>query len=76
MRKDNSLLVNISAREGQYANMPDSRSYLLQLPCSAIPQRVIYDGKELDYNFIGEELTLEIPMGELACNRSHKREIV
>ena len=75
-KKGNSMLVNISAREGKYNNNPETRDYLLKMVGSAVPVKVLANGKEVDFNYVGEELTLEIPLGELACDAAHQIEIV
>ena len=67
-REGNVQTVVIGKREGAYEGMPETRKYQLKVLSSAIPQSVTLNGKEVPYEYQGEEFALLVDLGETPCN--------
>lgn len=64
----NTFKINIAAREGVYQDMKTTNKYEIMLYGVAIPKSIIFGGKEIDYKYTGENLSLLIDLGEQNCN--------
>ena len=50
--------IVIGKREGQYKNMPVSRSFKVKVLSSLVPQSVTVNGQPAKYEYLGEEFAL------------------
>ena len=68
----NTFKINIDARKGEYKNMKTERDYEVVLYGVAIPKSVVFDGKEISYEYSGENLSLLINLGKQNCNKAQE----
>jgi hypothetical protein len=54
---NNEQLIEIFPAEGKYNGMPERRAYKVILPGVLPPEKIICNGKELNYEYDGEKLT-------------------
>ena len=48
--------------------MPAHRQYRLKLVASAVPEKVIVDGKQTDFEYDGNNLSLIVDIPETDCS--------
>lgn len=72
---DGSLCVKIGARKGEYSGMPSHRQYRLKLVASAVPEKVTVDGKQTDFEYDGNKLSLLVNIPETDCSKEKVVEI-
>ena len=73
---DGTLRVSIGARKGEYSGMPAHRQYRLKLVASAVPEKVIVDGKPTDFEYDGNNLSLIVDIPETDCSKAKTIEVV
>lgn len=64
----NVLNVTIGARNGKYADMPAQRQFKLKIVASAVPEKVSVNGKDVDFEYDGNALSLLVDIPETNCN--------
>ena len=64
---DRSLTVQIAPRKGQYAGMPANRKFQVVVMASAVPDKVLADGKETSWTYDGNSLSLIIDVPNTDC---------
>ena len=64
---EGTLRVSIGARKGEYSGMPAHRQYRLKLVASAVPEKVIVDGKQTAFEYDGNNLSLTVDIPETDC---------
>lgn len=72
---DGTLCVKIGARKGKYSGMPSHRQYRLKLVASAVPEKVTVDGKQTDFEYDGNKLSLLVNIPETDCSKEKVVEI-
>lgn len=72
---DGSLCVKIGARKGEYSGMPSRRQFRLKLVASAVPEKVTVDGKQTDFEYDGNKLSLLVDIPETDCSKEKVVEI-
>lgn len=72
---DGTLCVKIGARKGEYSGMPSHRQYRLKLVASAVPEKVTVDGKQTDFEYDGNNLSLLVDIPETDCSKEKVVEI-
>ena len=72
---DGTLCVKIGARKGEYSGMPSHRQYKLKLVASAVPEKVTVDGKQTDFDYDGNKLSLLVDIPETDCSKEKVVEI-
>ena len=72
---DGTLCVKIGARKGEYSGMPSHRQYRLKLVASAVPEKVTVDGKQTDFDYDGNNLSLLVNIPETDCSKEKVVEI-
>ena len=72
---DGTLCVKIGARKGEYSGMPSHRQYRLKLVASAVPEKVTVDGKQTDFDYDGNKLSLLVDIPETDCSKEKVVEI-
>ena len=72
---DGTLCVKIGARKGEYSGMPSHRQYRLKLVASAVPEKVTVDGKQTDFEYDGNKLSLLVNIPETDCSKEKVVEI-
>lgn len=72
---DGTLCVKIGARKGEYSGMPSHRQYRLKLVASAVPEKVTVDGKQTDFDYDGNNLSLLVDIPETDCSKEKVVEI-
>ena len=72
---DGTLCVKIGARKGEYSGMPSHRQYRLKLVASAVPEKVTVDGKQTDFCYDGNKLSLLVNIPETDCSKEKVVEI-
>ena len=72
---DGTLCVKIGARKGEYSGMPSRRQFRLKLVASAVPEKVTVDGKQTDFCYDGNNLTLLVNIPETDCSKEKVVEI-
>ena len=73
---EGTLRVSIGARKGEYSGMPAHRQYRLKLVASAVPEKVIVDGKQTDFEYDGNNLSLIVDIPETDCSKAKTIEVV
>ena len=73
---EGTLRVSIGARKGEYSGMPARRQYRLKLVASAVPEKVIVDGKQTDFEYDGNNLSLMVDIPETDCSKAKTIEVV
>lgn len=73
---EGTLRVSIGARKGEYCGMPAHRQYRLKLVASAVPEKVIVDGKQTDFEYDGNNLCLMVDIPETDCSKAKTIEVV
>ena len=73
---DGTLRVSIGARKGEYSGMPAHRQYRLKLVASAVPEKVVVDGKQTDFEYDGNNLSLMVDIPETDCSNEKTIEVV
>lgn len=68
-RQGQEQTVVIGRHEGQYADMPSSRSFKVKLLSSLVPQSVTVNGHPAKYVYSGEEFALVIDLPAMPCNQ-------
>lgn len=61
-KQGNTYFANIYPAEGNY--IPASRNITLKFVASDVPQHVYCNGKEIDWNYDGDNFTLVVPLPE------------
>ena len=64
-----TLHVRIGARSGSYRDMPANRQFSLKLMASAVPEKVVVDGKPAEFTYDGNNLSLNIGIAETDCSK-------
>ena len=72
---DGTLCVKIGARKGEYSGMPSHRQYRLKLVASAVPEKVTVNGKQTDFDYDGNNLSLLVNIPETDCSKEKVVEI-
>ena len=72
---DGTLCVKIGARKGEYSGMPSRRQFRLKLVASAVPEKVTVDGKQTDFEYDGNKLSLLVNIPETDCSKEKVVEI-
>lgn len=72
---DGSLCIKIGARKGEYSGMPSHRQFRLKLVASAVPEKVTVDGKQTDFEYDGNKLSLLVNIPETDCSKEKVVEI-
>ena len=67
-RSGNELKVTIGQRNGKYAEMPAQRQFKLKVVASAVPEKVSVNGKDVDFEYDGNALSLLVDIPETDCN--------
>ena len=75
-RQGQEQTVVIGRREGQYADMPSSRSFKVKLLSSLVPQSVTVNGHPAKYVYSGEEFALVIDLPAMPCNQEKVVKVV
>lgn len=75
-RNANILKVTVGARQGSYEGMPTTRKYSVKVLCSALPEKVTLNGKEIPYRYDAKELALIADLPITAAGVSKEVEIV
>ena len=70
-RSGAQLTVTIDARKGEYKDMPAKRHYSVALPCQKAPKSVSVDGKNVNYDYDGNNLEAVIDLGDIECSTQH-----
>ncbi len=65
----NKLTVTLSPRTGKYDDMPATRRISLKIHGYRPPESVTLDGKAIASTYDGNDLTLNIPVGDISCDR-------
>ena len=73
---EGTLRVSIGARKGEYCGMPAHRQYRLKLVASAVPEKVVVDGKQTDFEYDGNNLSLIVDIPETDCSKAKTIEVV
>ena len=73
---EGTLRVSIGARKGEYSGMPAHRQYRLKLVASAVPEKVVVDGKQTDFKYDGNNLSLMVDIPETDCSKEKTIEVV
>ena len=73
---EGTLRVSIGARKGEYCGMPAHRQYRLKLVASAVPEKVVVDGKQTDFEYDGNNLSLMVDIPETDCSNEKTIEVV
>ena len=73
---EGTLRVSIGARKGEYSGMPARRQYRLKLVASAVPEKVVVDGKQADFEYDGNNLSLMVDIPETDCSKAKTIEVV
>ena len=73
---EGTLRVSIGARKGEYSGMPARRQYRLKLVASAVPEKVVVDGKQTDFEYDGNNLSLMVDIPETDCSKAKTIEVV
>ena len=73
---EGTLHVSIGARKGEYSGMPARRQYRLKLVASAVPEKVVVDGKQTDFEYDGNNLSLMVDIPETDCSKAKTIEVV
>lgn len=73
---EGTLRVSIGARKGEYSGMPSHRQYRLKLVASAVPEKVVVDGKPTDFEYDGNNLSLMVDIPETDCSKEKTIEVV
>ena len=73
---DGTLRVSIGARKGEYSGMPAHRQYRLKLVASAVPEKVVVDGKQTNFEYDGNNLSLTVDIPETDCSKAKTIEVV
>lgn len=73
---EGTLRVSIGARKGEYSRMPAHRQYRLKLVASAVPEKVVVDGKQTDFEYDGNNLSLMVDIPETDCSKAKTIEVV
>ena len=73
---DSTVNVTIAPRQGHYADMPSQRHFTLKMIASAMPTKVVVDGKESTYSYDGNNLALVVDIPETDCSKKKSIEIV
>ena len=73
---EGTLRVSIGARKGEYSGMPAHRQYRLKLVASAVPEKVVVDGKQTDFEYDGNNLSLMVDIPETDCSKAKTIEVV
>ncbi|MCP9613034.1 TIM-barrel domain-containing protein [Coprobacter tertius] len=69
------LTVTIGARKGSYRDMPENRKFMVKIYGSAMPESVIVNGENADYEYSGDELALLVTVPETDCSIEKKVEV-
>lgn len=56
--------------------MPSHRQYRLKLVASAVPEKVVVDGKPTDFEYDGNNLSLMVDIPETDCSKEKTIEVV
>lgn len=64
----NMLNVTIGERKGNYADMPAQRRFKLKVVATAVPEKVTVNGKPVDFEYDGNNLSLLVDIPETDCN--------
>ena len=72
---DGTLCVKIGARKGKYSGMPSRRQFRLKLVASAVPEKLTVDGKQTDFEYDGNKLSLLVNIPETDCSKEKVVEI-
>ena len=75
-RQGQEQTVVISKREGQYKDMPVSRSFKVKVLSSLVPQSVTVNGQPVKFEYLGEEFALSVDLPVLSCNQEKIVKIV
>ncbi len=79
------LTVNIGGTIGKYEGMPGKRKYLLKLYGSEIPQKVLVNGKAIDFsqtlksgswNYTGRELSVNVSLPLMDCRKKQQVKVI
>ena len=73
---EGTLRVSIGARKGEYSGMPAHRQYRLKLVASAVPEKVVVDGKQTNFEYDGNNLSLTVDIPETDCSKAKTIEVV
>lgn len=65
---DGTLSVTIAPRKGLYAGMPAQRQFKLKVVATAVPEKVSVNGKDVDFEYDGNNLSLLVDIPETDCN--------
>jgi alpha-glucosidase (family GH31 glycosyl hydrolase) len=60
--------ITIAARKGTYEGMPATRQFNVKVLAAAVPQKVTVNGKEVQFSYDGNQLTLCIGIPETDCS--------
>lgn len=60
--------VIIGKREGEYPGMQDTRDISIKFMCVVPPEKVVVNGKDYSWDYLGDELALEINLGKIDCD--------
>ena len=75
-RQGQEQTIVIGKREGQYKNMPVSRSFKVKVLSSLVPQSVTVNGQPAKYEYLGEEFALSVDLPVLSCDQEKVIKIV
>ncbi len=68
VRNGNTLTVKIGARKGSYKDMPANRQFTVQVVASAVPQSVTVNGRNADFTYDGNNLTVCVAVPQTDCS--------
>lgn len=72
---DGALHVTIGSRQGEYKDMPRNRHFSLRLVASAVPSRVVVDGKETQFRYDGNSLSVVVDIPSDDCSAEKKVDV-
>lgn len=61
--------MTIGVREGKYKDMLKKRRFKVKVYGSAIPESVTVNGKNTDFEYLGDELALSVILTETSCSK-------
>ena len=67
-QKKQNLSIKISAVQGSFEGMSKHRSFVIKLPLTIAPEKVVINGESSDWTYDGHELCTEISTGSYAVD--------
>ena len=61
--------IVIGKRDGQYKDMPESRSFKVKVLSSLVPQSVTVNGQPAKYEYLVKMFALSVDLSVLSCDQ-------